>query len=361
VNSGSRLKLFAMRTLLALTALGAVASCGEPAGPAQFTGATMGTTYHVTVTAADTPARQAGVQAAIDTVLGEVDRTFSTYRDDSELARLNLDPSSDWINVSRGLWQLLRLAHEVSEATGGAFDITVAPLLELWDIGTARTRPVAVLTPPAPPQVEQALQAVGYGRLELRDATTPVVRKTAPGMRLTVDGIAPGHAADGIALALDSLHYRDYIVEIGGEVRARGERPGGGGWRIAVEAPRALARDPLVGLRLRDMAVSTSGDYRDVRVDAAGRTYSHTLDPRTGQPVDGALTSVTVLDPLAARADAYATALMVMGTDAGLRWAGAHGVPALFVERRGDGKGWRLRASPAFAAWIEPGGLPDSL
>jgi thiamine biosynthesis lipoprotein len=166
---------------------------------------------------------------------------------------------------------------------------------------------------------------------------------------------------DRIAAALDALHYRDYIVEIGGEVRVRGERPGGGAWRIAVEAPRALAREPLVGLQLSDMAVSTSGDYRDARIDAAGHAYSHTLDPRTGRPVTGALTSVTVLDPLAARADAYATALTVMGTAAGLRWATARGVPALFVERRGDGGGVRLQASPAFAAWIEPGGLPDSL
>jgi FAD:protein FMN transferase len=141
----------------------------------------------------------------------------------------------------------------------------------------------------------------------------------------------------------------------------RGARPDGGAWRIAVEAPQALAREPLLGLQLRDAAVSTSGDYREARFDAAGRAYSHTLDPRTGQPAAGALASVTVIDPLAARADAYATALTVMGTEAGLRWATQQGVPALFVERRKDGTGLRWRSSPAFAAWIEPGGLPDSL
>jgi thiamine biosynthesis lipoprotein len=350
-----------LRGLSALVALLAAAGCGSPAGPAQFAGPTMGTTYHVTVPAADTPARREAVQAAIDTVLGEVDRTLSTYRDDSELAHLNRDASRDWINVSPELWQLLQQARQVSLATDGAFDITVAPLLDAWGFGAANTRPDAVFVPPTPAQIEQAMRATGHGRLELRDTAAPAVRKAVPGMRLTVDGIAPGHAVDRIAQALDALRYRDYMVEIGGEVRARGERPGGGAWRIAVEAPRALAREPLVGLRLRDMAVSTSGDYRDARVDAAGRAYSHTIDPRTGRPVAGALTSVTVLAPLAAQADAYATALTVMGTEPGLRWATAHGVPALFVERGGDGKGWRLRASPAFAAWIEPGGLLDSL
>jgi FAD:protein FMN transferase len=350
-----------MPATLVLVALVALTGCGSPARPAQFAGATMGTTYHVTVIAADTPARREAVQAAIDTVLREVDRTLSTYRDDSELARLNHDPSRDWISVSPELWQVLEQARQVSLATNGAFDITVAPLLDVWGFSAAGAGPAAVIVPPTPLQLEQALRAIGQGRLELRQAPVPAVRKTVPGMHLTVDGIAPGHAVDRIALALDALHYRDYMVEIGGEVRVRGERPGGGAWRIAIEVPRALAREPLVGLRLRDMAVSTSGDYRDARIDADGRAYSHTLDPRTGRPVTGALASVTVLDPLAARADALATALIVMGTGPGLRWATTHGVPALFVERREDGNGWRLRSSPAFAAWVEPGGLPDSL
>ena len=128
----------------------ALAGCGSPAAPAQFAGATMGTTYHVTVTAADTPARREAVQAAIDTVLQEVDRTLSTYRDDSELARLNRAASRDWISVSPDLWQVLQLADEVSRATGGAFDITVAPLLDAWGFGAADTGPGAVLVPPTP-------------------------------------------------------------------------------------------------------------------------------------------------------------------------------------------------------------------
>jgi thiamine biosynthesis lipoprotein len=341
--------------------LAAVTGCGGSGDVAPFAGATMGTTYHVTVTAADAPARREAVQAAIDTVLKDVDLTLSTYREDSELARLNRNPSRDWIEVSPELWQVLQQARQVSQQTGGAFDITVAPLLEAWGFGAASIAPAAVIVPPTPAQIERVLRSTGHQRLELRETPVPALRRTVPGMRLTVDGIAPGHAVDRIAAALDALGHRDYLVEIGGEVRVRGARPDGGAWRIAVEAPRALAREPLLGLQLRDAAVSTSGDYRDARFDAAGRAYSHTLDPRTGRPVAGALASVTVIDPLAARADAYATALTVMGTEAGLRWATQQGVPALFVERRSDGAGLRWRSSPAFAAWIEPGGLPDSL
>jgi FAD:protein FMN transferase len=166
-----------------------------------------------------------------------------------------------------------------------------------------------------------------------------------------VDGIAPGYAVDRIAAELRALGHASFIVEIGGEVRAEGERPEGGPWRIAVEAPLATTREPLVGLRLRNAAVSTSGDYRDVRSDTAGQRYSHTIDPRTGRTVEGALTAVTVIDANTIRADAYATALMVMGTEAGLAWARDLRVPALFVERTAQPGEWRLVESPAFREW----------
>jgi thiamine biosynthesis lipoprotein len=172
-------------------------------------------------------------------------------------------------------------------------------------------------------------------------------------LRLTVDGIAPGYAVDRIATGLHAQGYEDFVVEIGGEVRARGQRPAGGPWRIAVEVPLSSGREPLVGIRLRDAAVSTSGDYRDQRIDRTGQRYSHTIDPRTGRPVQGQLTSVTVIDGSAMRADAYATALMVMGTKAGLEWARQRRIPVLFVERTGGAGEWQLVESPAFRQWRE--------
>lgn len=315
----------------------------------------MGTSYHVTVTGADDERSRSQVQRVIDTVLQEADTHLSTYNDASELSLLNRDRTGRWQDISSTLFTVLQEARDVSELTGGAFDVTVAPLLELWnfDASLAASNVNAPFDPPTAGQIATALRIVGASRLELRSSPRAALRKAAPGVRLTVDGIAPGYAVDRIAGELRGLGYRDFIVEIGGEVRAAGQRPEGGPWRIAIEVPRALGRDPLVGIRLRDAAVSTSGDYRDARIDAGGRRYSHTIDPRTGRPVQGRLTSVSVIDAHAVRADAYATALMVMGTAAGLEWAKQLRVPVLFVERTDKPGQWRIVESPAFREWRE--------
>ena len=332
-----------------------VSACSRTPEPAQFTGPTMGTTYHVTVSGADSLQERRVVQAAIDRVLVETDRHLSTYHDTSEIALLNQDESRSWRNVSPTLFFVLQEAHDVSELTGGSFDVTVAPLLGLWgyEPGSVGASGRTTFQPPTSGQLEQARKSVGYAKLELRAAPQMSVRKIAGDMRLTLDGIAPGYAVDRIATELGNLGHADFIVEIGGEVRAAGQRPEGGPWRIAIEAPLAAEREPLVGLRLRDAAVSTSGDYRDARIDTEGHRYSHTIDPRTGRTTSSALTAVTVIDANAIRADAYATALMVMGTEAGLAWTQAQRVPALFVERTAMPGEWRLVQSPAFAEWRE--------
>ncbi len=321
----------------------------------QFTGPTMGTTYHVTVPGVATANERRTVQSVIDRVLLETDRHLSTYNDTSELSRLNRDASRAWQDVSPTLYVVLKEARAVSELTHGAFDITVAPLLVLWGYETSSDVDSfsKAFAPPTPAQLVQARGSVGYDKLELRDGPRASVRKAADGMRFTVDGIAPGYAVDRVAAELRALGHASFLVEIGGEVRAEGQRPEGGPWRIAIEAPFATAREALLGLRLRNAAVSTSGDYRDARIDTAGQRYSHTVDPRTGRTVEGALTSVTVIDANTIRADAYATALMVMGTEAGLAWARELRVPAVFVERTAQPGAWRLVESPAFKEWRE--------
>lgn len=347
--------LMPRRRLVTCVVLVAVSACSRTMEPARFAGPTMGTTYHVTVSGADSLQERRAVQSAIDRVLAETERHLSTYDESSEISLLNRDESRSWQDVSATLFFVLQEARDVSEITDGAFDITVEPLLALWGHKSERDSAVMhrVFTPPSSARLQQARSSVGYANLELRRAPRTSVRKSASGMRLTVDGIAPGYAVDRIASEVQALGYRDLIVEIGGEVRAAGQRPEGGPWRIAIEAPLATRREPLVGLRLRDAAVSTSGDYRDSRIDTSGRSYSHTIDPRSGHTVAGALTSVTVIDAKAIRADAYATALMVMGTEAGLAWAQALRVPALFVERTATPGEWRIVESPAFKEWRE--------
>jgi thiamine biosynthesis lipoprotein len=345
----------ALRCLVSCVAVVIASGCSRTAEPAQFAGPAMGTTYHLTVSGADEENERRAVQSAIDRVLLEIDRHLSTYNETSEISLLNRDASGSWQDVSPTLFVVLQEARDVSELTHGTFDITVAPFLELWGHeprhSGAATR--AAFTPPTPGQLRHARSSVGYTKLELRKAPRTSVRKSVSGMRLTVDGIAPGYAVDRIAAELRALGHSSFIVEIGGEVRAEGQRPEGGPWRIAIEAPLATTREPLVGIRLRDAAVSTSGDYRDAREDTAGHSYSHTIDPRTGRTVEGALTSVTVIDANTIRADAYATALMVMGTEAGLAWAKELRVPALFVERTAQPGEWHLVESPAFKQWRE--------
>jgi thiamine biosynthesis lipoprotein len=178
-------------------------------------------------------------------------------------------------------------------------------------------------------------EAVGYRKLASR-AHPPALRKSSPALELDLDGIAPGIAIDRIAARLEALGIREYLVELGGEVRARGRSAAGRPWRVAVEAPLVGQRRPYALVELDGLGASTSGDYRDFR-DLAGRRVSHTIDPRTAAPVVHGLASVTVLHPSAASADAWATALMVLGPEEGMALARRHELAALFLTRSPDG------------------------
>ena len=187
---------------------------------------------------------------------------------------------------------------------------------------------------------------MGFAKLELV-ADGRSLRKTVPAVQLDVNGIAPGYAVDLIAERFDALGVRDYLVELGGEVRARGHSARGRTWRVAVEAPLSGERKPYALVELDGLAISTSGDYRDFR-ELNGRQFSHTIDPRTGAPVAHRLASVSVVHPSAALADAYSTALMVLGPEAGMALGLRLGLAALFIERTADGRGFSDRCTPVF-------------
>jgi thiamine biosynthesis lipoprotein len=193
---------------------------------------------------------------------------------------------------------------------------------------------------------------VGYEKLELQPEG-PSVRKTVGKLQMDVGAIAPGLAVDQIAQRFEALGVRDYLVELGGEVRGRGRSPAGRPWRVAVEAPLAGERRPYALVELDGLGVSTSGDYRDFRI-VGGKKLSHTIDPRTGAPVDHALASVCVVHPSTARADAYATALMVLGLDDGMKLAERLGLAALFIERAGTKGELRERTTAEFERLRRP-------
>jgi thiamine biosynthesis lipoprotein len=327
----------------AFLAFVALSACSAGPSPEQFHGHTMGTTYSVTVVSNARAVRREAIQSVIDDVLQEVNRNLSTYDPRSEISRFNASATTDPIAVSPSLRAVAAIAGEVSMATGGAFDITVGPLVQAWGFGVGS--PAAEVAPG--PDVINGLRAeVGFDRLEL-GADGHSLRKTVPGLQLDVNGIAPGYAVDLIAERFDALGLHDYLVELGGEVRARGRSPAGRPWRVAVEAPLGGERKPYALVELDGLAVSTSGDYRDFR-EINGRRFSHTIDPRTGAPIANGLASVSVVHRSAAFADAYSTALMVLGPQAGMALAGRLRLAALFIERDADGPGFRERSTSDF-------------
>jgi thiamine biosynthesis lipoprotein len=308
----------------------------------------MGTTYHVTVAGlSNESGRVRAAQGCIDRVLAAVDRHLSTYSKQSEITALNRNPSSDWIPVSDTLFAVLAAAHRVSVETDGAFDVTIAPLVRLWGFGSAAASQPADPGPPSPEFVHDAAAITGYTWLELGGAPERAVRKNRA-LELDVDGIAPGYAVDRISSCLARADLSNHLVEIGGEVRAGGTRADGSPWRIAIERPIAGARQAYAGVELSNLAISTSGNYRDFRRLPDGRVVSHTIDPRLGEPVRHALSSVSVVHPRAQLADAYATALMVLGPDEGYAVAQRLGLPALLLERIGESQQFRERATPEF-------------
>jgi thiamine biosynthesis lipoprotein len=317
----------------------------------QLQGETMGTTYSLLVAPGTAELDQAAVAALVEEVLAEADERLSTWNAASELSALNRQEAGTWIPVSPTLFEVLEAAREVSERTGGAFDVTVGPLVELWGFGTGAGRGEGA---PDTAEIAQALESTGYGKFQLRSAP-PELRKATSALQLDVGAIAPGYAVDRIARGLDALGARDYLVEIGGEVRARGRSPAGRPWRVAVEAPVSGERRAYAIVELDDGSVSTSGDYRDFR-HVGGRRISHTIDPRSGRPVEHGLASVTVVHESAMLADAYATALMVLGPQAGFDLAEQLGLAALFIERREDGSGFDERETAGFAVFRRPVG-----
>lgn len=326
----------------------------QPAGPATaraavvFSGPALGSRYTVRVVMA--PGDEAAnerIRSAIDRELALAVRLFSSWSAESEVSRLSAHASTEPFVVSPETLAALELARRASEWSGGAFDVTVAPLVAAWGFGpaSAKTR-----TPPADVALEALRERVGYRLLQL-DPARRTVTKARPDVACDLSGLAGGWAADRIAAALVGLGHRDVLVDVGGEVTARGRRADGGRWRVAVAWPDASqARERALVLELQDAALATSGDYKQAWTDAQGRRYSHVLDPRTGRPIAHELASVSVVHQDGAWADALATALLVQGPDAGRARAAGERLAARFVRR--EAAGYTEWATPAFEALV---------
>ncbi|MCB1034617.1 MAG: FAD:protein FMN transferase, partial [Acidobacteria bacterium] len=228
---------------------------------------------------------------------------------------------------------------------GGAFDITVGPLVTAWGFGPRRLPP----EPPPEEELAELLPHVGFRLLELTDEG--VVKKD-PRTQGDLSAIAKGYAVDQVAETLEAEGFDDYMVEVGGEVRTGGHAPGGGPWRIGIEGPTPEGHTLYRVLPLSNLAVATSGDYRNF-YEVNGRRYSHTLDPKTGRPVEHAGAAVSVVMEDCASADGWATALLVLGPDAGYDLATEKELAALFQSHE-EGGGISVRQTPRFEALFGP-------
>lgn len=313
--------------LIAPVALGA---CSLGAGVVEQSGQAMGTTYNVV---AVDPTRTLGrdaVRRAVETAVAQVNAQMSNWDPNSEVSRFNAWNSTEPMPVSAALTHVMTAAQEVHEASQGQFDVAVGPLIDAWGFGAGARSARA----PSDAAISAALERSGQGRtIRVGDGT---LSKTRPDAEVYLSAIGKGYGVDRVAQALDGLGLRNYMIEIGGDLYARGRNPDGQSWRIGIDRPDAVARGVETVAGVSDLGMATSGDYRNFFVEDGVR-YSHVIDPRTGRPITHSTVSATVLAENAMLADAWATAMLVLGRQRGLRIAEARNLAVLFIDRDGAG------------------------
>jgi thiamine biosynthesis lipoprotein len=312
-------------------------------GTHAFHGQAMGSTYTVKIHAPRaTEAAIAEARRAVARALGEVEARMSTYEPGSELSRFNRHAGGTPFALSTDLARVFGIAKEVSAASRGAFDITVAPVVDLWGFG-----PVKHADVPLPEDRRRALASVDWRALRL-DSVSGRVTKALPGLAADLSGIAQGYGSDRAAEALERLGFEYYLVDVSGEIRTRGLGAGGEPWRVGIERPDSAPRQAHRIVPLSGRSLATSGDYR-IFFEQEGRRYSHEIDPATGEPVAHRLASVSVLAADCTRADAWSTALFVLGPRQGPQLAESLGMAAHFIVRTPAG-GYEDLSTPAFRA-----------
>lgn len=325
-----------------------LSSCGDDASVERYrfnlSGLTMGTSFLIKASQLPEGVKVDRLERLIQQRLDEINQRMSTYISDSEVSLINISNHTGATFISPELAMVLAQAHEISTLSKGAFDITVAPIVNLWGFGADK---MINQVPHQAKDIEQLLQFVGYQKIAV-NAHTMSFSKSIAGVSIDLSALAKGYAVDEIAKVLEKQGMTNYMVEIGGELYLKGKNQQGENWRIAIEKPNA----EKFGLRqavivITDIAMATSGDYRNY-FEQDGQRFSHIIDPRTGYPVSHRLASVTVLSDTAMKADAWATALMVLGQDKGYHIAEQQNLAVLFIIK--TDQGFVERATPLFSA-----------
>ena len=292
-----------------------------------ISGQTMGSSYHITAVRQPHQADAAGLQPLLEQRLAQLDLVFSQYRPDSELSKLNNDQKKTKVTLSPELAQVLAASLLIGQASGGALDVTLGPVIDLWGFG----KDAALPRRPDPAALAQARARSGLDKIKLQGRE---LEYSHPAVELNFNAIAPGFAADEIAGLLIALDYSGFLVDIGGELIAHGTKLDGSPWVLGIERPDPIGRKVYKKIALTNKALATSGDYRNF-FEEAGHRYQHSLNPQTGEPVTHQLASVSVIHDSVMMADGWATAIMVLGPEAGLKLAEAQGLGVFLIWREG--------------------------
>ncbi|WP_444893506.1 FAD:protein FMN transferase [Microbulbifer sp. EKSA008] len=321
-----------------------LSACAPSPESWQLAGRTMGTSYHITVVQVPSGLEQGELQQLIDDELQQVNQEMSTYIDDSELMRFNQSPVGQAIPVSQHLADVLEMSLDIYRRSEGAFEVTVGPLVNLWGFGP-QPEPEHI---PSDKDIADLLTVVGSDALTLTRKPDTVI-KSRP-VEVDLSAIAKGHGVDRVAELLEDLGIRNYLVEIGGELRTKGVNPKGKTWVIGIEVPSTAGQMVQEPIAVSGKAVATSGDYRNY-YERDGVRYSHSIDPRSGRSIKHKLASVTVIADTCAEADGLATAINVLGADAGMALAERDNL-AVFMVVKTD-SGFEERSSSGFKPYVE--------
>lgn len=302
-----------------ITSLVMLTACHRPE-EIKFSGRTMGTTWSLLSAQATD-----GMRQLIQSHLDQREAVLSHWQKDSAVTRFNDSRSTDWQPVPPELIQVIELARDIASKTGGALDITLAPLIDLWGFGAAG--PAKAI--PTERQIAEAKTRCGWQHLHSR-LDPPALKKDIPDLRLNVASVTEGFVIDELISRLQQQGLSDFLLEVGGEVAAIGHAPAGTAWRVGIQTPEATPGDALQTLPLSDLCIATSGNYRH-RIETNGQSYSHLIDPRSGRPITHPLTSVSVIHSSSALADGYATALMILGPEKGRETAEKLGLRVFWI------------------------------
>jgi len=326
--------------VIAVALATALTGCFNSVDPvAEMYGAAMGSTYSIKWVPSEHSPEPEALQQDIENMLARFDKEVSNWRSDSDLAYFNQAAAGTCMPMPQSVTDMVRLTDQLYADSDGSFDITVAPLLKLWGFHGGEEHQA-----PHPEQLKATMLNVGQQHLHIRE-DGQLCKDVA--LSLDLSSLAAGYMIDRVVERLASYGVTNYMVEMTGELKAAGRKPGNRPWRIAIEEPRDNERVAQMILALDGESVSTSGDYRNY-YEVDGQRFSHTFDARSGHPVMHKLAAVTVLDETAAEADALSTLLMIMGEDRGWDYAIAHEIPAFFVIR--DGEAFVSKGTPPFNA-----------